>query len=305
MWQRFTERARRIIFYGQEEALRFGDNYLSTEHLLLGLVRENDTVAARILERMGVSLEIIRARVEKQIKKGKGCTGQDVQLTPRAKRVIDLAYDEARQMNSNYIGTEHLLLGLVRESEGPAARILAKLGVDLEKTRLQWSQMHELVQGEGASKTSGDEWRTPATDSLERQGKVSDGARCMAESVPFSAQSDNPIIRVANTLLMHAVMSKASDMYVEMKREHGHVRYRIAGKLSDEMLVPGNIYSALIMRFKVMADMDPAKQDVRQEGRIAIRRDGRDYCLYVECLPAPGGEKLVCRLEKKDVPEGT
>jgi len=302
MWQRFTEKARRIICYAQEEAGRLGENFLTTEHLLLGLVRENDTAAARILERMDVSLETIRAKVERRVKKGEGRTGQDIQLSPRAKRVIDLAYDEARQLNNNYIGTEHLLLGLVRESKGPAARVLAKLGVDLEKTRIEASQISE---SKGASKTSGDEWRTPATDSLETQGKVNDGAQRLAESVPFSAQSDNPIIRLANTFLMHAVMSKASDMYVEMEGEHGHVRYRIGGEMSDELLVPANVYPALIMRFKVMAEMDPAKKDVRQEGLIPIRRDGKGYCLYVECLPAPGGEKLVCRLEKKDVPEGT
>lgn len=303
MWQRFTEKARKVIFYAQEEAGRLGDNYLHTEHLLLGLVRENDTAAARILERMDVSLESIRAKVEKQVKKGKGRTGQDIQLSPRAKRVIDLAYDEARQMNNNYIGTEHLLLGLVRESEGPAARTLAKLGVDLEKTRLEASQ---ISQSKAASKTCGDEWRTPATDSLETQEHVNEDRRCIiAESVPFSAESDVPVIQLANTFLMHAVMSKASDMYVEMKREHGHVRYRVAGEVNQVLLVPANVYPALIERFKMMAEMDPAKKDVRQEGRIRIRKDGRDYCLYVECLPAPGGEKLVCRLEKEDVHEGT
>jgi type II secretory ATPase GspE/PulE/Tfp pilus assembly ATPase PilB-like protein len=301
MWQRFTEKARKVIFFAQEEAGRLGNNYLHTEHLLLGLVRENDTAAARILERMGVSLESIRAKVEKQVKRGKG-TGQDIQLSPRAKRVIDLAYDEARQMNNNYIGTEHLLLGLVRESEGPAARVLKKLGVDLDKTRLEASQMSPR---EGVPKTSGNEWRTPATDSLETQEHINEDRRSLAESVPFSAESDIPVIRLANTFLMHAVMSKASDMYVEMKGKHGHVRYRIGGEMSDELLVPANVYPALIECFKVMAEMDPAKKDVRQEGRIRIRKDGRDYCLYVECLPAPGGEKLVCRLETENVPEGT
>src|SRR5947209_618440 len=135
MWQRFTERARRAVFFAQEEAGRLGDNYVSTEHLLLGLVRENDTVAVRVLDRLAVSPEAVRKEIESVVSRGDGRLGQDMQLTPRAKRVIDLAYDEARQLSNNYIGTEHLLLGLVREGEGMAGRVLAKLGVDLERTQ--------------------------------------------------------------------------------------------------------------------------------------------------------------------------
>src|ERR1043165_5463569 len=134
MWQRFTERARRMVFYAQEEAGRLGENYVGTEHLLLGLLRENDHVAARILDGMGVSLVRIRRDIEQQVTRGDKM-GQDQQLTPRGKRVIDLAYDEARHLNNNYIGTEHLLLGLIREGEGLAGRVLAALGVELERTR--------------------------------------------------------------------------------------------------------------------------------------------------------------------------
>src|SRR5713101_5220218 len=116
MWQRFTERARRVVFFAQEETARLGENYVSTEHLLLGLVRENDNVAARILEgRLGISLSSIRQETEKQVTRGPGNLGKDMQLAPRAKRMIDLAYDEARNLSNNYIGTEHLLLGLIRE----------------------------------------------------------------------------------------------------------------------------------------------------------------------------------------------
>ena len=135
MWQRFTERARKVVFYAQEEAQKFGEGYVSTEHLLLGLVRESDSVAARVLERLGVSLSRIRAEVEKQLPRGETRHTQDMSLTPRAKRVIDLAYDEARNLNNNYIGTEHLLLGLIREGDGLAGRVLAKLGVELDRGR--------------------------------------------------------------------------------------------------------------------------------------------------------------------------
>src|SRR5690554_3002604 len=117
MWQRFTERARRVVFYAQEEANRLGETYVSTEHLLLGLVREPDSVASRILDRLGVSLGRIRSEIERQVTKGQGALGQDMQMTPRARRALELAYDEARQLNNNYIGTEHLLLGLIREGD--------------------------------------------------------------------------------------------------------------------------------------------------------------------------------------------
>jgi ATP-dependent Clp protease ATP-binding subunit ClpC len=147
MWQRFTERARKVVFYAQEESGRLGDNYVSTEHLLLGLIRENDSVAARILDRLGVSLARIRTEIERQVTQGDGRKGE-MQLTPRAKRVIDLAYDEARQLNNNYIGTEHILLGLIREGEGLAGRVLAKLGVDLEMTRREISEVQETSKGE-------------------------------------------------------------------------------------------------------------------------------------------------------------
>ena len=143
MWQRFTERARKVVFYAQEEAGRLGENYVSTEHLLLGLVRENDSVAARILDRLGVKSDLIRSEIERQVARGDGRLGQDMQLTPRAKRVIDLAYDEARQLGNNYIGTEHLLLGLVREGEGLAGRVLSKMGMNLNRTRLEVMRLQE------------------------------------------------------------------------------------------------------------------------------------------------------------------
>ena len=166
MWQRFTERARRVVFFAQEEAGRLGENYVSTEHLLLGLVRENDSVAARILDRMGVSLGRIRSEIERQVTRGDGRLGQDMQLTPRAKRVIDLAYDEARNLNNNYIGTEHLLLGLIREGEGLAGRVLQKLGVDLERTR---REVMSLQDGETtAAPAARTRSKTPTLDEFGR-----------------------------------------------------------------------------------------------------------------------------------------
>jgi ATP-dependent Clp protease ATP-binding subunit ClpC len=186
MWQRFTERARKVVFYAQEEAQKFGEGYVSTEHLLLGLVRESDSVAARVLEKLGVSLNRIRAEVEKQLPRGDARPSQDMTLTPRAKRVIDLAYDEARNLNNNYIGTEHLLLGLIREGDGLAGRVLAKLGVELERARREVMALQDnetqtkSASGAGGRTTSAagttktqtlDEFGRDLTD-LAREGKL-------------------------------------------------------------------------------------------------------------------------------------
>src|SRR5437773_5564812 len=163
MWQRFTERARRVVFFAQEEAARLGENYIGTEHLLLGLIRESDSVAARIIDRMGIPLGRIRADVERQISRGHGSLGQDMQLTPRAKRVIDLAYEEARQLNNNYIGTEHLLLGLIREGDGLAARVLVSLGADLVRAR--WA-VYGMQEGDEVKEATPDaEMGPPASAS--------------------------------------------------------------------------------------------------------------------------------------------
>ncbi len=148
MWQRFTERARKVIFYAQEEAQNIGEGYVSTEHVLLGLIRESDSLGAQVMVAMEVNLDRVRREVEKQLPRGDARPSQDMTLTPRAKRVIDLAYEEARAMGHNYIGTEHLLLGLVREGDGLAGRVLAKLGLELELTRLTVLRL-QATQGEG------------------------------------------------------------------------------------------------------------------------------------------------------------
>ncbi|HWD40151.1 MAG TPA: ATP-dependent Clp protease ATP-binding subunit [Fimbriimonas sp.] len=175
MWQRFTERARKVVFYAQEEAQRFGEGYVSTEHLLLGLVRESDSVAARVLEKLGVSLNRIRAEVEKQLPRGDARPSQDMTLTPRAKRVIDLAYDEARNLNNNYIGTEHLLLGLIREGDGLAGRVLAKLGVELEKARREVMSLQDnetqSKSGSGSRAASGAGGGGTKTATLDEFGR--------------------------------------------------------------------------------------------------------------------------------------
>ncbi len=135
MFERFTEKAIKVIMLAQEEARRLGHNFVGTEQVLLGLIGEGTGVAAKTLKSMGVNLKDARAEVEKIIGRGTGFVAVEIPFTPRAKRVLELSWDEARQLGHNYIGTEHLLLGLIRESEGVAARVLENLGVDLNKIR--------------------------------------------------------------------------------------------------------------------------------------------------------------------------
>src|SRR5919202_5708674 len=136
-FDKFTERAKKVLVLAQEEAQRFNHNYIGTEHLLLGLVREGEGIAAKVLGNLGVELNKVRSAVEFIIGRGDRMVIGDISLTPRAKKVIELAVEEARRLNHNYIGTEHLLLGLVREGEGIAAGVLESLGVSLDKVRQQ------------------------------------------------------------------------------------------------------------------------------------------------------------------------
>ena len=147
-FDKFTERARKVLSLAQEEAQRFQHNYIGTEHLLLGLVREGEGVAAKVLSNLGVELYKVRGAVEFIIGRGDRIVLGEVGLTPRAKKVLELAVDEARRLNHHYIGTEHLLLGLVREGEGIAAGVLESLGVNLEKVRTQTIQV--LSQSDAA-----------------------------------------------------------------------------------------------------------------------------------------------------------
>jgi hypothetical protein len=144
MWQRFTERARRVVFFSQEEAARLGRSEVDTEHLLLGLVREDDNVAVRLLtQRLGISQQTIREETERQATRGEGYSGGNMELTAEAKRAIDCAYEEQRRLRNDYIGTEHLLLGLIRQHEGLAARVLIALGADLIRVRNEILEMGE------------------------------------------------------------------------------------------------------------------------------------------------------------------
>lgn len=166
MFERFTEKAIKVIMLAQEEARRLGHNFVGTEQILLGLIGEGTGVAAKVLKSMGVNLKDARIEVEKIIGRGSGFVAVEIPFTPRAKRVLELSLEEARQLGHNYIGTEHLLLGLIREGEGVAARVLENLGVDLSKVRTQVIRM----LGETAEVSPGGSQGRTKTPTLDEFG---------------------------------------------------------------------------------------------------------------------------------------
>jgi len=163
MFERFTDRARRVVVLAQEEARMLNHNYIGTEHILLGLIHEGEGVAAKAMEGMGISLEAVRAQVEEIIGQGQQAPSGHIPFTPRAKKVLELSLREALQLGHNYIGTEHILLGLIREGEGVAAQVLVKLGADLNRVRQQVIQLLSGYQGKEAVASNGPAEGTPST----------------------------------------------------------------------------------------------------------------------------------------------
>ncbi len=163
MFERFTDRARRVVVLAQEEARMLNHNYIGTEHILLGLIHEGEGVAAKAMESLGISLEAVRSQVEEIIGQGQQAPSGHIPFTPRAKKVLELSLREALQLGHNYIGTEHILLGLIREGEGVATQVLIKLGADLARVRQQVIQLLSGYQGKETVTTGGPAEGTPAT----------------------------------------------------------------------------------------------------------------------------------------------
>ncbi|MDP4690942.1 MAG: ATP-dependent Clp protease ATP-binding subunit [Candidatus Nanopelagicales bacterium] len=163
MFERFTDRARRVVVLAQEEARMLNHNYIGTEHILLGLIHEGEGVAAKALESLGISLEAVRSQVEEIIGQGQQAPSGHIPFTPRAKKVLELSLREALQLGHNYIGTEHILLGLIREGEGVAAQVLVKLGADLNRVRQQVIQLLSGYQGKEPAAAGGPAEGTPST----------------------------------------------------------------------------------------------------------------------------------------------
>jgi len=163
MFERFTDRARRVVVLAQEEARMLNHNYIGTEHILLGLIHEGEGVAAKALESLGISLEAVRQQVEEIIGQGQQAPSGHIPFTPRAKKVLELSLREALQLGHNYIGTEHILLGLIREGEGVAAQVLVKLGADLNRVRQQVIQLLSGYQGKEPAAAGGPSAEAPST----------------------------------------------------------------------------------------------------------------------------------------------
>jgi Clp amino terminal domain, pathogenicity island component/UvrB/uvrC motif len=162
MFERFTDRARRVVVLAQEEARMLNHNYIGTEHILLGLIHEGEGVAAQALESLGISLEAVRQQVEEIIGQGQQAPSGHIPFTPRAKKVLELSLREALQLGHDYIGTEHILLGLIREGDGVAAQVLVRLGADLNSVRQQVIRLLHGERGAGLETAHARPWPRPA-----------------------------------------------------------------------------------------------------------------------------------------------
>jgi ATP-dependent Clp protease ATP-binding subunit ClpC len=179
MFERFTDRARRVVVYAQDEARMLNHNYIGTEHLLLGLIHEDEGLAARALKTLGVSLDETRQEIEDIIGRGEGAQTGHIPFTPRAKKVLELSLREALQLDHSYIGTEHILLGLLREGDGVAAQVLVRSGVDLNMAR---QEVIRLLRGYTAARA--DDLRDRLASFAARLAVIEDRLKDVAPGSP-------------------------------------------------------------------------------------------------------------------------
>ena len=287
-FDRFTDRARKVLTLAQDEAQRFNHNYIGTEHLLLGLVREGEGVAAKVLENLNVELAKVRQAVEFIIGRGERPVVGEIGLTPRAKKVIELAIDEARRLGHNYIGTEHLLLGLVREEGGIASGVLESLGVSLEKVR------HEVVRVLSQSSTSSapqqerrGSSRTPTLDALGVD--LTEAAR--------SGRLDPVIGREKEIERVIQILARRTKNNPALIGEPGVGKTAIAEGLAQR-IVKGDVPSPLLEKRVVTLDMGSLVAGTKYRGEFEERlkkvleelRSTRDAILFVDELHTLVGE---------------
>jgi ATP-dependent Clp protease ATP-binding subunit ClpC len=200
VFERFTDRSRRVVVLAQEEARMLNHNYIGTEHILLGLVHEGEGVAARALDSMSITLESIRREVQDAIGQGQAAPTGHIPFTPRAKKVLELSLREALQLGHNYIGTEHILLGLIREGEGVAAQVLEKLGVDLDRVRQAVIQLLSGYQAGAGTQPIPREDPAPAgplCPSCRRPLEISLGYRTVTARPAEEDEGEEVAVRVA------------------------------------------------------------------------------------------------------------
>jgi ATP-dependent Clp protease ATP-binding subunit ClpC len=206
VFERFTDRARRVVVLAQEEARMLNHNYIGTEHILLGLIHEGEGVAARALESLGISLGAVRQQVDEIIGQGQQAPSGHMPLTPRAQKVLELASREAQQLGHNYVGTEHILLGLIREGEGVAAQVLVQLGADLNRVRQQVIQLLHGYQGD-----------KPA-DSGPRRGKRA-RARLMEDALARMDALDRRLAAIERWVGMRPDLGDVDQEIAQVRRE--------------------------------------------------------------------------------------
>ena len=261
-FEKFSERARRVLSLAQEEAQRFNHNYIGTEHILLGLVRETEGVAARVLSNLNVELVKVRSAVEFIIGRGERPTPGEIGLTPRAKKVIELAVDEARRLNHHYIGTEHLLIGLMREGEGVAAGVLESLGVSLEKVRDETSRIIQS-QSSGQSGTAPSSSRASRTPTLDEMGvdltkRASDG------------ELDPVIGRETELQRVIQILSRRTKNNPVLIGEPGVGKTAIVEKLAS-LVVEGDVPETLLGKRVVTLDMGALVAGTKYRGEFEER----------------------------------
>ncbi len=282
MFERFTERARKVMALSNQEARRFNHGYIGTEHILLGLLKEGSGVGPNVLKNLDVELHKVRMEVEKRIEAGPEMVAVgELPHTPRTKNVLEYAVEEARNLNHNYIGTEHLTLGLLREQDGLAAQVLMNLGLKLDEVR------QEVLKLLGAGLAI-DDSDIPGAGPSDTEDKLAD------ELVKYLL---NKFTRGDE---------RATALYLARHDGRLRARYRIAGELYEDTTMPGAIMrlasrrtttEAVVSRIKCLAGMDTSCHDDPQEGAITSY-DGQTALLLVTTVPADAGEVIIVRSQE-------
>jgi ATP-dependent Clp protease ATP-binding subunit ClpC len=224
MFEKFTDRARRVIVLAQEEARLLSHDYIGTEHLLLGLIHEGKGVAARALESLGISLEDVRRQVEEIVPRGQHELSGHIPFTPRAKKVLELSLRESQQLGHDYIGTEHILLGLIREGEGVAAQVLVSLGADLDRVR---QQVLQLLGGRGE-----------AGESEAGGRREAEGSRWQAEGGLAGSESEVRIVGSPAQLAEILARLRSIDVRLAAVQRHLGLAAQAPGPAAGEEPAP-------------------------------------------------------------------